>query len=305
MRFLERSRVLDTIRGHAQDKRVLAAVAYVGEGAAELVPVKAGDTVVVNGSRNAVASGATSARVLRTWFENDVHVYVHETLHAKVFVVGRTAFVGSANLSARAAHDGTVEAAVESTDPALVADAREFVRRLVVDSAPVTDTWLEWAESIPVRARTVPWSSDPPFQPNGPYDIWIGREETVTWTEDEEALAADGRRAHRVPGGRYGIVAVAESPDDRTRLKSPDMVVLVRPRSVRLVRFLERRRAGAAAMGFYRTDRDAVRLSLAELAEALDLSVRQLPQRWIRAGVDQRAVLRDLFGLPNLSARCG
>jgi phosphatidylserine/phosphatidylglycerophosphate/cardiolipin synthase-like enzyme len=59
-----------------------------------------------------------------------VRLYVHETLHAKVFVVGRTAFIGSANLSARAHADETVEAAIQTTDPAIVADAREFVREL-------------------------------------------------------------------------------------------------------------------------------------------------------------------------------
>ena len=46
-----------------------------------------------------MANGATSARPLRAWYEQDVMVYVHETLHAKVFVVGGTAFVGSPNLS--------------------------------------------------------------------------------------------------------------------------------------------------------------------------------------------------------------
>jgi hypothetical protein len=306
VRFLERSQVLDRIREHAQDKRLIAAVAYAGEGAARLVPVKAGDIVVVNGSMNALASGATSARVLRGWFEDHAQVYVHETLHAKVFVIGRTAFVGSANLSARAADDGTVEAAVESTDPTLVADAREFVRRLTDDATPVTEAWLEWAESIPVRASNlVPWSPDPPFQPNGPYDIWIGPEETVTWTDEELALAAEGRRAHRAPGGRYDIVPLSEDRDDRSRLKSPDMVVLIRPRSVLLVRFLERRRSQTAAMGFYRTDRHALRLSTAEIAKALDLSVSRLRQGWVRASVEQRAVLRDLFGLPDLPSRQG
>lgn len=77
VRFLERSRVLETIRDHAQDKRIYAAVAYVGEGAAGLIPVKAGDTVVVNGSRNALTTGATSVRVLRSWAESGVDVYVH------------------------------------------------------------------------------------------------------------------------------------------------------------------------------------------------------------------------------------
>ena len=248
-------------------------------------------------------SGATSAQVLRTWYENDVRVYVHETLHAKVFVIGRTAFVGSANLSARAANDHTVEAAIQTTDPTIVAEARDFVRRLAKDSTPVDEAWLEWAESVPARAHDlVPWSPDPPFRPNGRYDIWIGPEDAVTWTEDQLVLAAKGRRLHHVPRGRYGIETIAEERDDRSRLKPPDMVVLIRPRSARLVRFLDQRRSATAAMGFYRTDREAKQRTPAEIAAALNLSV-QLGERWIRTGEERRGVLIDLFEPPDLPSR--
>ncbi len=270
------------------------------------MPMKAGDVVVVNGSRNALTSGATSARVLRTWFKDDVQVYIHDTLHAKVFIVGRTAFVGSANLSARAADDGTVEAAIQTTDPTLVTDALEFVHRLADEATPISETWLAWAESVPVRANSpVPWSSDPPFQPSGPYDVWIGPEEPTTWNDEQQALAAEGKRTHHVRGGRYGVVAIAEEPGARSTLKQPDMVILIRPRSTLLVRFLERSRSRTAAMGFYRTDRDAVQHSITMISEKLGLSTQQLRQSWIRTNAKQRAAVLDLFGLPDLPSRHG
>lgn len=148
--------MLSAVRQQAEHKRVLAAVAYVGDGADHLLPLKAGDTVVVNGSRNALASGATSARILREWYEQGVEVYSHPTLHAKVFVIGRTAIVGSANLSQRASFDNTAEAAIQTTDRAIVGQARDFVKRMEDDATNVDETWLKMAGKVPVAKSRCP-----------------------------------------------------------------------------------------------------------------------------------------------------
>ena len=296
--------MLDAIRRHATGRRVIAAIAYVGDGAAELLPLRAGDTVVVNGSRNALASGATSARLLRAWYEQDVTVYAHESLHAKVFVVGGTAFVGSANLSRRATLADTAEAAIQTTDSGIVAQAREFVRRMAAGATEVDEQWLKLADTVPVRAdAAVLWNPDPPFAPSEPYDIWIGPEEKVDYSKEELALAARGRDLRHAAGGRYGVVTISEDRDDNARLQQPDMVVLIRPRSTRLVRFLERHRIARAAMGFYRTDRDAVSVAPSEVADALGLTVSELREDWICADAAQRGVLIDLFDLPDLPPR--
>ena len=120
--------MLEAIRRRAAGLPVEAAVAYVGDVAADLLRLKDGDLVVVNGSRNALANGATSAQVLRDWYERGVGVFAHEGLHAKVFVVGRTAYVGLANLSRRAGLPEAAEAALETTEPSTVAQARAFGR---------------------------------------------------------------------------------------------------------------------------------------------------------------------------------
>ncbi|PZG12557.1 hypothetical protein C1I95_25565 [Micromonospora craterilacus] len=292
----------------AESRKIKAAVAYAGDGAAELLPVKAGDLIVVNGSGNALASGATSARLLRAWYEQDVQLYAHETLHAKVFVIGRTAFVGSANLSLRAYTDGTVEAAIQSTDAAIVSGARQFIDEMAANATEIDAAWLDWAEQVPVRTSGGPvlWNPNPPFEPNAPYDIWVGPEVDVGWTDEETALAQAGRRMHRVTGarGRYHTLAVSESATDESRLEQPDMVVLVRSRSVQLARFLEHRRRGRAAMGFYRTDRESVRRTLGEVAAALDSTPTMLrEEEWVRVDSAQREALCDLFKLPKLQAR--
>src|SRR6185312_8114473 len=52
-----------------------------------------------------------------------------ENLHAKVYVLGDRAFIGSANASQSSAHR-LLEAMVSTSDPATVRRAREFVERL-------------------------------------------------------------------------------------------------------------------------------------------------------------------------------
>ncbi|MEU8298937.1 hypothetical protein AB0C04_16835 [Micromonospora sp. NPDC048909] len=300
--------MMQTICEKAEGRRIRAAVAYAGDGAADLLPVKEGDLIVVNGSRNALASGATSARLLRSWYEQGVLLFAHETLHAKVFVIGRTAFVGSANLSLRAHADCTVEAAIQSTDAAIVVGAREFIDEMAANAIEIDETWFDWAETVLVRAKGGPvlWNPNPPFEPNAPYDVWVGPEVGVDWTDEETALAQAGRRMHRVVGGkgRYGTIAISESATDESWLEQPDMVVLIRPRSVQLVRFLDRRRRGRAAMGFYRTDRECVRRTLGEVAAALDSTPAMLREGdWARMDSSRREALRDLFKLPKLPAR--
>ncbi|MEV4656826.1 phospholipase D-like domain-containing protein [Micromonospora sp. NPDC049301] len=299
---------MHTICEKAEGRKVRAAVAYAGDGATDLLPVKAGDLIVVNGSRNAIASGATSARLLRSWYEQGVLLYAHETLHAKVFVIGRTAFVGSANLSLRAHTDRTVEAAIQSTDAAVVVSAREFIDEMAANAIEIDEAWLDWAATVPVRTAGGPvlWNPDPPFEPNEPYDVWTGPEVSADWTDEEIALAQAGYRMHKVAGGRgrYGTIAISESATDASSLVQPDMVLLIRPRSVQLVRFLDRRRRGGAAMGFYRTDRDCVRRTLGEVAAALDSSPAKLREGdWARMDSSQREALRELFKLPKLPAR--
>ena len=77
------------------------AVAYFGNGASKLLPLRKGSRLVVDASEHAVKSGQTSPAELLKLHRKGVKVYSIENLHAKVFVFGRTAFVGSANVSQR------------------------------------------------------------------------------------------------------------------------------------------------------------------------------------------------------------
>lgn len=111
----------------AKKKRGDVAVAYCAAGARKLLPLKRGSCLVVDASEHAVRSGQTDPRELLYFLKRGVSVHSVGNLHAKVFVFGRVAVLGSMNVSRRSA--GYLrEAAVVSTDRAVVGSARGFIQ---------------------------------------------------------------------------------------------------------------------------------------------------------------------------------
>jgi hypothetical protein len=103
------------------------AVAYFGAGAGRLLPLPKDSSLVVDASDRAVASGQTCPADLSKLVKRGVKVYSVPNLHAKVFVVGRVAFIGSTNVSNRSASQ-LVEAVIRTNEPRAVSAARKFVR---------------------------------------------------------------------------------------------------------------------------------------------------------------------------------
>lgn len=112
--------------------RAHAAVAYFGTGASKLLPLPKGSQLVVDASEASVKQGRTSPKELLKMLDRDVEVFSVGNLHAKVFVIGRTAFIGSANVS-RHSKVGLVEAVMKTTKPDSVRQVRAFVERLCVN----------------------------------------------------------------------------------------------------------------------------------------------------------------------------
>src|SRR5437867_1112590 len=92
-----------TIAATENPTRSYIAVAYVGTGGAKLLPLRRGSMLVVDASRRAVSCGQTNPTDLLGLIKAGVRVYSVENLHAKVFVLGRLAFVGSTNVSTHSA----------------------------------------------------------------------------------------------------------------------------------------------------------------------------------------------------------
>ncbi|HZS41491.1 MAG TPA: phospholipase D-like domain-containing protein [Polyangia bacterium] len=113
----------------AKRKRAFVAVAYCAKGAAQLLPLSKGSTLVVDMSLRAVKSGQTDPKEITKLLDKGVDVHSCENLHAKVFVFDDIAVVGSTNVSSRSAKC-LQEAIVESNSPMVVKACRDFVRSL-------------------------------------------------------------------------------------------------------------------------------------------------------------------------------
>lgn len=309
MRFLSGSDVLSSVEtaGRTRPRRhVAAAVAYVGARAPEYLPLQEGDLIVVNGSDNAVAMGATSVDALRTWYEAGVAVVSHERVHAKVIIVGRTVYVGSANLSDNARRGHTVEAAIVSTDPAIVSAARALIQELVDDGEDVDQHWLELKETIKVTRTPPPYNPKSSFLPDSRFDLWIVGIEDHDFSPAEEELAQQGRRVHTTKDRRYRIECLAGTKYDPEDLHAGDLVVFLRARSAKLVRFLERKRSGSAAVGFYRSDRELSTVKLQTLRAALAMpNSTDLTEdgSWQRVGTPARGAVLGLWNVTDHGAR--
>ena len=138
--------------------RVRAAIAYFGANSHELLPLKEGDTLVCDVSERAVKNGSTNPMALKTFLEQGVDVWSYEGLHAKVVVLPRRAFVGSANAS-RNSSERLFEAVIETTDTDEIRDLRAFVNDLCVKPIDLKEL-TRLKPLIPKRPRPSPVARD-------------------------------------------------------------------------------------------------------------------------------------------------
>ena len=101
--------------------RTRVAVPYLHGEANRMLPLKAADVLKVN-----IMSCQVNPDELRAYRRKGVKLYTAPNLHAKVFVFGNTAIIGSTNVSS-SSETRLREAVVETTDPSVVASARKFI----------------------------------------------------------------------------------------------------------------------------------------------------------------------------------
>ena len=123
--------------------------------------------------------------ILKKWsyLDSGVRVFSALNLHAKVFVFGPVAAIGSSNVSV-ASERLLIEAVVETRAPSVVRAAREFVRSLCGD------------EITPEYAQSKIGLFRPPRRPAVPTGavvqqstVWALVADYVDWDEDDEATA--------------------------------------------------------------------------------------------------------------------
>lgn len=196
-----------------------AAIAYLGIGAPDLLPLHAGDILIVNAARAAVRAHATSPTALTHFVEKGVRVLSSPNLHANVITTAEQAIVGSASAS----RSSTLadEAVIITDDPKTVLAAGTFIES--VDQITVVDEmFIANAADVWAIGRTVPLLGiggrmrvTQDFLPN-PVDrmfVWHitdhqpGPDETLTWA------------AH---ASLTGTGLAAEHPTQWFRIDRPD-----------------------------------------------------------------------------------
>lgn len=120
-------------------KVVRVAVAYLGSSAETLLPLRKGDTLVVDMSLRAVRSGTTDPRQVEKFLKRGVAVFSRESLHAKFFLIDDVLIAGSSNIS-RHAKDALDEAAILTNDSSAWARASATADALCTE--PVRKEYL-------------------------------------------------------------------------------------------------------------------------------------------------------------------
>lgn len=130
------------------------AVAYLGEDAGDLLDaLSLGDLLICNAGLAALRGGSTSPVALRRFLDRGVTLRSHARLHAKIYIGGRAAFVGSANASATAVRQA--EAGYITTAAAQVRELEAFISELAssAEATVIDDAYVEWAGSVARPAR--------------------------------------------------------------------------------------------------------------------------------------------------------
>lgn len=107
----------------------IIAVAYFGQNASKMLPLLDGSILLVDASEHAVKCGQSCPDELLKLYYKGVQIHSHENLHAKLFVVGKTLYCGSTNVSGNSANR-LQESLLKTTDKKAVEDAKDFIESL-------------------------------------------------------------------------------------------------------------------------------------------------------------------------------
>ena len=130
IRFLKTGEIWPRITHLAKKSaKAMVAVAYFGQEASQMLPLRSGSVLVVDCHPRSVKAGRTCPSDLLRLIRKNVEVHSCSNLHAKIFVFGGRAIIGSANAS-KLSKNYLLEGAVETTDKLVVAGCRELIQRL-------------------------------------------------------------------------------------------------------------------------------------------------------------------------------
>jgi len=107
-------------------QRKTACIAYV---TLENLHLSKGDTLICDASEYEIKFGATSAKVLSSYFKKGVLIYSNPNLHSKLLLTNSFLVIGSANLSNKSAGE-LVESAILTDSDILLSQSKSFCHNL-------------------------------------------------------------------------------------------------------------------------------------------------------------------------------
>ena len=231
---------------------------YVGKGAADLLRLGRGDILLCSLTLENSRAGSVVPSELRRLARRGVRLYTRADLHAKVFLLGSRAIVGSANFS-KHSRDCLDEAGVLVTARAEVTAIREWFAMRFAE--PVESEWLatcEKAYRAAERRRAPPQHRVPEARTvvAGPWVISTAPDPSDDAREQRQRDTIEKEGQARVANRRSSSVETLKWTDDdwfRERARVGDVVVeFHRERGTQRVQPHARilaRREGKAASG--------------------------------------------------------
>jgi len=285
----------------------LVAVPYVGAGASKQLKLRRGDILLSALTKPNCRVGAVCPAELRAFGDRGVRLYQQADLHAKVYLLGDTLIVTSANLSG-AARDHLDEVGVLSTERNWVREAKAWFRARLTQ--PVTPKWLEECERVyrpprrPAMGRRSRNGAKAPAM-----RVWMMHLSSIDPPEDEEDLRNAGEavaRQRKAARATVEWIRFTGTPRFLDRMSDGDVIVQVWKEDARaavevypLVRLLHRRtrrgRRGRVVYLFIEAPSGCRTLTWAAFKKACaeqGLRIRQPASvREIRGARSQRALL--------------
>lgn len=171
----------------------LAAAPYFGSGATNLLSLKEGDTLVVKFDRETVGTGQVDPKEIIKAIKKKVNVHSCANLHAKIYVFGKTAVVGSSNVSQNSERR-LLEACIETTEKSAVSSARRFIKSLLGDKVG-----LDYAQNMisfyrpPVRPVNIQARTKQKKRLPIHSDLWLVSLVEGGWRDVDHEQADKGR----------------------------------------------------------------------------------------------------------------
>jgi len=239
----------------------------------------------------------------------------HRWLHAKVFVSGDTAIIGSANVSRRAHSGAVAEAAVRTNKRNIVNQARAFIDDLIESDGEDID--LDWVKDamkwVPAKPPKPRWEEKPPTTTKR-FRLFLGWwSEPHKETKQERRILDEfvaGSARDFLPRARYEPDVVYETISEETPLdffRPGDMIVKLDEDETMLVevRGVQRRPRSRSVLVILRCDTQLGSYAHTDLEQALEAVGGELPPneppyngRWLTRPAERKAIL-DLWNLPD------